>query len=145
MRVRRVLFAAVLLSFTFPSLSDTVRVLAGGPHDGPHDARDSIEPGAGRWRTWVISSGRDYRVAPPPGPAQTRAELRMLSDLISHNDAAARERIAYWNAGAPGYRWLELISAKVLAGQPATAYAHRVYTYVALAIYDATIATWESK
>jgi hypothetical protein len=38
-----------------------------------------------------------------------------------------------------------MISAKVLAGLPATTYPHRVYTYVALAMYDATIATWESK
>ena len=63
----------------------------------------------------------------------------------SDSDAAARERIAYWDAGSPGYRWLEVISSKVLAGQPATAYPHRVYTYIALAIYNATIATWESK
>jgi hypothetical protein len=38
-----------------------------------------------------------------------------------------------------------MISAKVLADLPATTYPHRVYTYVALAMYDATIATWESK
>ena len=25
-------------------------------------AGDPIEPNAGNWRTWVISSGRDYRV-----------------------------------------------------------------------------------
>ena len=29
--------------------------------------RGQIEPHAGNWRTWVISSGKDYRVAPPPG------------------------------------------------------------------------------
>jgi membrane-associated phospholipid phosphatase len=38
-----------------------------------------------------------------------------------------------------------MINARLLAGTPATAYPHRVYTYVALAMYDATIATWESK
>ena len=32
----------------------------------------------------------------------------------------------------------------MLAGTP-TGVAHRVYTYVAMAMYDATIATWESK
>src|SRR5687768_2091145 len=31
------------------------------------------------------------------------------------------------------------------AGQPMTAFPHRVFTYVALAIHDATIAAWESK
>ena len=29
-------------------------------------ADGSIEPNAGKWRTWVISSGKDYRVPPPP-------------------------------------------------------------------------------
>ena len=32
--------------------------------DGP------IEPNAGKWRTWVISSGKDYRVPPPPDVAR---------------------------------------------------------------------------
>lgn len=106
---------------------------------------DQIEPNAGTWRTWVISSGEDYRVPPPPNPAATRAELRSLADLISHNDAQARQQIAFWDAGAPAYRWIDLLNTRVLAGIPTTAYPHRVYTYVALAMYDATIATWESK
>src|SRR6185436_2528078 len=48
-------------------------------------SNDQTEPNAGKWRTWVISSGKDYRVPPPPGPAETRAELRSLADLISRN------------------------------------------------------------
>jgi membrane-associated phospholipid phosphatase len=135
------LFAAVFLVLTVPGMTNTGRVFAHGDHD---DDR-GLEPGAGKWKTWVISSGKDYRVPPPPGRGETQAELRQVEDLVRHNDAAARAQIAYWDAGAPGYRWLEMISAKVLAGQPASPYAHRVYTYVALAVYDATIATWESK
>src|ERR1700745_414640 len=61
-------------------------------------AADPIEPNAGNWRTWVISSGRDYRVPPPPAPAETQAELRGLADLISQNDAQAQQQIAFWNA-----------------------------------------------
>ena len=38
-----------------------------------------------------------------------------------------------------------MISTRLLAGTPTTAYPHRVYTYMALAMYDATIAAWESK
>ena len=34
-----------------------------------------IEPEAGSWKTFVISSGKDFRVPPPPGEAETRAEL----------------------------------------------------------------------
>ena len=104
-----------------------------------------IEPGAGSWRTWVISSGQDYRVPPPPGPAETRAELKRLAGLISQNDKQVEQQIKYWDAGAPSYRWMDLINARLLAATPTTPYPHRVQAYVALAMYDATIATWESK
>ena len=104
-----------------------------------------IEANAGKWRTWVISSGGGYRVAPPPGTAETTAELSTLADLISHNDAEVQKQIAFWDAGAPAYRWIDLINARLLAGTPTTAYPHRVYAYVAIAMYDATVATWESK
>ena len=112
---------------------------------GPEHRRGQVEPRAGRWRTWVISSGRDYRVPPPPSPWRTREELRRLEDLTRHVDDADRQKITYWGAGAPAYRWMDLITARLLAGTPTTAYSHRVHTYVALAMYDATIATWESK
>ena len=105
----------------------------------------AIEPTAGEWRTWVISSGKDYRVPPPPAPSDTRAELRNLAELISHNDEQTAAQIAYWDAGGPQYRWIDYISNRLLAGTATTAFPHRVYTYVALAMYDATIATWESK
>jgi membrane-associated phospholipid phosphatase len=127
---RRRLWAALTLSMTV--------VL-------PAEAADQIEPNAGQWRTWVISSGAEYRAPAPPGPAETQAELRALADLISQNSAQTFAQIEYWNAGAPAYRWIDLISARLLAGTPTTPYAHRVYTYMALAMYDATIATWESK
>jgi len=104
-----------------------------------------IEPSAGQWRTWVISSGEDYRVPAPPGPAQTRAELRELENLTDQTDDEVRRKIRFWDAGDPAYRWIDLLSARALAGTPTTAYSHRVFTYVALAMYDATIATWESK
>src|SRR5256885_3807572 len=109
------------------------------------ESRGSIEPDAGNWRTWVISSGKDYRVPPPPGSSQTRRELRSLAELISHNDAQTEQQIAFWDAGSPAYRWVDLISSRVLAGTATTAYPHRVYAYVALAMYDAIVATWESK
>src|SRR5947208_157946 len=126
----------LLVVLTFAAVALPLQVQADG----------SIEPNAGNWRTWVISSGRDYRVPPPPGPAATQAELRALADLISHNDAQAQQQITFWDAGAPAYRWIDLLNARTLAGVPtATNGRTGVYTYVALAMYDATIATWESK
>src|SRR6202022_1138134 len=126
----------LLVVFTFAAVPLPLSAQADGP----------IEPNAGLWRTWVISSGRDYRVPPPPGSAETHAELRALASLISHNDAQAQQQIAFWDAGSPAYRWIDLLNARTLAGTPTTTNGRTgVYTYVALAMHDATIATWESK
>src|SRR5258706_10006821 len=130
---RRLVLLIVSLAFTAPLYAEK-------KHSSP-----PVEPTAGQWRTWVISSGKDYRVPAPPAPAETQAELRAIADLISHNDAQAAAQIAFWDAGAPAYRWIDLISNRLLAGTPTSAFPHRVYTYVAMAMYDATIATWESK
>lgn len=137
MNTKRLLFASILL---------LALAAPGWAHDrGRDDDRGAIEPSAGEWRTWVIPSGAAYRVPPPPGRGQTMGELRALRELMAQNDDLAREHIAFWDAGAPAYRWIDLINARSLAGTPTTPYAHRVYTYVAQAMYDATIAAWESK
>src|SRR6185369_3603101 len=104
-----------------------------------------VEPNAGKWRTWVISSGKDYRVPPPPSPSATQFELRELQKLVGSNNSQSLEQIKFWDAGAPGYRWMDMVSARIFAGTPATAYPHRVQVYLALAMYDATVAAWESK
>ncbi|HLH53535.1 MAG TPA: hypothetical protein VKY92_07960, partial [Verrucomicrobiae bacterium] len=90
--------------------------------------RPQLEPNAGSWRTWVISSGKDFRVPPPPGERETRKELKALEELISHNDAQAQQQIEFWDAGSPAYRWMDLINARLLAGTPTTAFSHRVQT-----------------
>ena len=113
--------------------------------DPPWRSNNPIEPTAGTWQTWVIDSGASYRVAAPPTIPETRAELSALKALIQQNDAAARQQIKYWDAGSPGYRWIDLINARFAAGTLATPFPHRVWTYVAQAVYDATVATWDSK
>lgn len=103
---------------------------------------DLIEPKAGTWKTWVITSGKDLRVPPPPDTSA--AELEQLRKLIATNDAQVAAKIVFWDAGSPGYRWIDLVNDRLLEGQQIPN-AHRVYTYLTMAIYDATIAAWESK
>ncbi len=104
-----------------------------------------IEPNAGKWKTWIISSGKDYRVPPPPGEADTRGELEWLRGFVTEKDAAVANEVVYWDSGAPSYRWIELINARALAGGNLGTFPHRLYTYMILAMYDATIAAWDSK
>jgi membrane-associated phospholipid phosphatase len=104
---------------------------------------DLIEPKAGTWKTWVITSGKDFRVPPPPDTSA--AELEQLREIVAKNDPKVSAKITFWDAGSPGYRWIDLVNNRLLTGQPLPPNPHRIYTYLTMAIYDATIAAWESK
>ncbi|RUU32949.1 PA-phosphatase, partial [Mesorhizobium sp. M6A.T.Ce.TU.002.03.1.1] len=70
--------------------------------------------------------------------------MKQLRDLVAKNDAQTAAGITFWDAGSPGYRWIELVNNRLLENQQIPN-AHRVYTYMTMAIHDATIAAWESK
>jgi hypothetical protein len=67
-------------------------------------ATGPIEPGAGGWRTWVLASGKELRLAPPPDAQATATELQELCTLAAQRDAAALERIRYWDFWSPAHR-----------------------------------------
>lgn len=106
---------------------------------------DQIEPSAGSWKTWVISSGQDFRVPPPPDASASAAELVQLRKMIAQRDPQATDKIKYWDAGSPGYRWIGVVNNPFLAGEAGIPFPNRVNAYLTMAIFDATIATWDSK
>jgi membrane-associated phospholipid phosphatase len=104
-----------------------------------------VEPGAGKWKTWVISSAESYRLPAPPDDEITAEELRFVKDRISQRDQAAVASIHYWDAGSPGYRWMQFTQeSAVSAGLPAPLQT-RALALVAAAISDATVAAWDTK
>ncbi len=100
------------------------------------------EPKAGEWKTWVISSGEAYRLPPPPGVQATQVELNELLTLQNKRDSAGIQQIRYWNAGAPGYRWQAVVEQLYGGFPPAWI---RAKALLNLAIYDATVAAWNTK
>jgi membrane-associated phospholipid phosphatase len=109
------------------------------------DAAEQIEPTAGTWKGWLMSSGDQLRPAPPPDEAATAAEHDELATIAAARDAAALETIAFWNAGAPAYRWTELAIQHLLTNGIGGPAATRALALVNVAIADATIATWDAK
>ena len=104
-----------------------------------------VEPGAGTWKTWVISSGNAFRLPPPSDSNITAMELQWVKDGISHRDPATLAAIHFWDAGSPAYRWMQLAEQSVVsAGLPAPLQT-RALALVAAAISDATVAAWDSK
>ena len=100
MTARKLLLGLVFLAIALPlraQENDQQGEHQGETGERGRDRHHQIEPGAGSWRTWVISSGKDFRVPPPPKASETRRELRSLEDLISQNDDQTKAQIAFWD------------------------------------------------
>jgi hypothetical protein len=99
-----------------------------------------VEPGAGNWKTWFITSGKEYRLGTPSSYKNEIAEvISRQKDL----DSASSQQIQFWNAGAPGYRWQDMIGKMWMND---TSYNGALaYMLLSVATYDATIAAWDSK
>jgi membrane-associated phospholipid phosphatase len=104
-----------------------------------------IEPNAGAWQTWVLASGSELRPPAPPDRAATETELVELQNLVSKRDATALDQIAFWDTGAPTYRWNELTVNQALKNNMSVLTASRVLALVHAAMYDATVAAYDAK
>jgi len=103
-------------------------------------AAEPTEPNAGSWKTWVIASGRDFRVSPPPGNADANAEIAELKDLANNRDPVTRNIIAYWDVGPPSYRWQQIALDEALRNNLNWQWAIRDFALMHVAIYDAMVA-----
>ena len=105
--------------------------------------RAQTERGAGMWKTWFITSGKQFRLPPPPNATATKEELKTLRSVQSELDSAAKATLLYWNAGAPSYRWQSIL-VSVLASDTAQP-GQLVRVLLDIAVYDATVAAWDTK
>lgn len=108
------------------------------------DGGSQIEPDAGTWETWVLTSGSQLRLPPPPSKFTSRDEIEGLKALAAQRDDAALATIHYWNAGSPGYRWNQLATAHGI-DKGILVLAYRMLALMNIAIYDATMTAWDSK
>lgn len=120
-------------------------VQAGAVHAQPAGTAEHLEPGAGAWRTWVLSSGSQFRLSPPPDAAATRAELDRLREMAASRDVEARERIAWWDAAAPSHRWGQIAVEEALRANLGMNIASRRLALLHIALADAMVAAWDSK
>jgi|GEM_PF-4975536 len=101
-----------------------------------------IEPNAGSWKTWWLASGDQFRPAGPPDLEAARAEFNnvrtILAGLRAVNDITVLDHIAYWDAGAPGYRWNEIATKHTITGKQISGAAYRTMALVNVAIHDAS-------
>jgi membrane-associated phospholipid phosphatase len=137
-KMRFGVFVVVLCSMVLsPALSNALAAKTGN--------LAQVEPTAGAWTPWVLASGDQFRLDAPPDEAATADEISQLMEMVAQRDAAALQQIAYWNSGPPAYRWNQIAMNAILAQAMAGNLALRDLALLNVAIYDATIAAWDSK
>lgn len=104
-----------------------------------------VEPNAGSWQTWVLSSGKQFRPQDPSSFGAGPGELPWLKGFMAQEDANARAQVAYWDAGPPSYRWMQIAFQEVTNHNLATTFATRAMALVGAAVNDATVAAWDAK
>jgi membrane-associated phospholipid phosphatase len=108
-----------------------------------NSSRPSANYQAANWKTWLLDNPQQIVVDAPPNNAQTKAELQSVKQRISQVDDKKLAVIKYWDAGAPTYRWNQILPQLVQL-KPAVMLRFPG-SWMNLAIYDATILAWKEK
>ena len=106
-----------------------------------------FDANAGRWRTWVLSSGDVFRPPPPPAAGssvfnESMSELRALS---TGRTAAQADAARYWATDAPSVIWEKYMLDEVTRRGFAPVAAARAQALASVAMYDAFVACWDAK
>jgi hypothetical protein len=110
-------------------------------------AQGPVEPRAGTWKTWILRSGSELRLEPPPGANAARDEIAWLKSATAavEGNQVIRNQVGFWDTGAPPMRWIELVSERTRDGRLSVPQAWRVLTLLGVGMHDAMVAAWDSK
>jgi membrane-associated phospholipid phosphatase len=112
---------------------------------GASSTAGAVDPDAGTWRTWVLGSGGDLRLPPPPDAQATAAELQQVRALAAQRDAAWLEKIRRWDFWSPAHPWNDVLT-DISAANPIPGGAGiRAFAMMNVALHDALVAAWDSK
>jgi len=108
-----------------------------------NSSHQAINYEAANWKTWLLDNPQQIMIAASPTAAQTKAELQFIKPGMAKLDEKKFEEIKYWNAGAPSYRWNQIVSG--LISQKQEVLLRMPAAWMNLAIYNATILAWKEK
>ena len=130
--------------------SDDKETTAGGTDASAAGvAAGKAENSAGDWKTWVLTGPEQFPVPPPPadGSAEAKADDEELEKLVAERSPEVEDFIHKWSgAGEPvSAPWMTSALEFISAREKDPAASSRAYALVAVAAYDAMVATWHYK
>jgi len=143
-----VLAAVVALALAASGCSKADRPSATAP-EPVRAGVDRAEPTAGTWRTWVLTAADQIPVPPPPaeGSPQARAEDQELRDAVARRTPEVADLVRRWDGRDEPIStpWMQMALEFISAREKDPAASSRAYALLAVAAYDATVATWNAK
>ena len=97
----------------------------------------------GEWKTFIVNVDK-VAVPPPPDEQTTKSEAEALKLKVVDRDDNTMNRIYYWNAGSPAYRWNQ-IGYSLISFRDFPTFLRTPTAWMNMAIYDATAAAWKAK
>src|SRR5258708_2848409 len=95
-----------LTSFRVAALASFVFLASGSCH---LCKSQSANYEAANWSTRLLDRPEQIKSATPPGIAQSKTELQSIKERMGKLDEKKLGEIKYWNAGAPSYRWNQVV------------------------------------
>jgi membrane-associated phospholipid phosphatase len=105
------------------------------------NAQSGASYAAAKWNLWLTE--KTEALKPPPSPAVTKTELENIKKNMALLDEKKRAAIKYWDAGAPSYRWSQIISKVSFEKQDLQ--LRMPGSWTSIAVYDATVLAWREK
>lgn len=103
----------------------------------------SVESPVSQWKTFVLKSGDQFRLAPPEQRSSPSEEVITMQQ--AQLTPEWKSKIAYWDEGAITHRWSELLLKKIVRYRMNPIRASRAIALLHVAIHDAIIACWDAK
>jgi hypothetical protein len=108
---------------------------------------DPVFPLAGSWKTWVMTSGDQFRPAPPPeyGSVGWESELKMVQEIAANRSFEQERAAIWWGTNSPQVlfnNWAQELVSKNGVDLPHSA---QFFADMNVALADAIIAVWDGK
>lgn len=106
-----------------------------------------VEPLAGTWARWVMTSPDQFRPAPPPAydsPAW-HSQLTAVRQAVANRTFSQAQRAKFWQNTAASMHWNGFAAELIARDGRDLPHAARALALMAVAQADAQVACWEAK
>ncbi len=111
--------------------------------DGKWYGENPLYPTLGKWKTWVLSSGNQFR----PGPPDENFAISEMEKLKSVKHTYDTDKTAFYWAAPMGKLLLDVANKKIfeydLDKDPVA--AARIYALLYISLFDAQVSAWDAK